>query len=284
MVLHGPVLVLFLALLAPLVGPVQAHNRPFPVVDKDYCQYLLESGRGFLFQDSLPGDGKRPMVTAFADAAGRRTWSEGERRFMERWLRLLAAKVELRSFFARIHWQGSRHFYRLGAGIGRSTAGVTRPVLAHFVYEFETHNYQAGVTFFDLFFQPLEQASPQEDEEAKVSYLLHELAHAYDGPGFDYSMSDEFLRLMGWASLAMTQAEVESHLERLNLMRLAGQAREAREEGRRLGRALGLPRLYGAYSPQECFAVLMEAIVLDPQAPTYIAPKIIAWFRKNVLR
>ena len=301
MVFRGPALLILAALVLPLVAV--AHDRPFPVVSDDYCRFILETRRNFLFEGALPGDGKRPTVTAYADAAQRRPWVAEERVAVERWLGALTSRQDLRRFFARIHFQGSRHFYRLGRLVERTEVNPPRfapdervDVVASFTYEFEPYNYHAGITFYDRFFRPYVGLTPEENELRKIRDLFHELLHAFDGPHFDYSRHQQFLWMMGWHTPmgprgyarwemdGMAPEAVRENLERLNAMALSGRVAEARAEGRRLGRALGLPHIYGALNPAECFAMLGDAILFDPEAPQYIRAEVIAWFRRNVFR
>ena len=292
-----------LLLLPQLAWP---HQRPFPVVDAEdraQCRALLEKGELFRFRDSLPGDGKRAEASAFAEAAQRRLWLPEERAAMERWLRTLTARSELRGFFERIHSQGIRYVYRLGRSVERVSADRplympmdNKDVVAEFLYALEPYNYQAGIIIYDLFFKTFVGASAEENDFRKMRAVFHELLHAFDGPDSAYSHHSEFLGLFGWRprmnskgevrwSLdAMSPEAVDATMQQLNGIALSGRLEEARAESRRLGRELGLPQIYAALNPHECFAMLGDAVLFDPEAPSYIRPEVIAWFRAHVLR
>ena len=202
-------------------------------------------------------------------------------------------KQGLTIFFDQITEAGPIAFFRAKFGTrlvsdsdGKPTS-IPEPKLAALHYRLKN-----SIHFHDSYFDPnagkISFGDTLTDRSEQIM-LLHELAHAFDHKSLQYNSSNEtFLKLSGWESSGklknVDEAEIQRVWDESVSLNKKGLTTEAHNLAKNFAHAHGFPTLYAMMNPSETYAEMVSFISLAPDAPKYLNPELITWFKTNVLK
>lgn len=229
-------------------------------------------------------DGKDFNSESLRLSAKPKSWtSEDINKFDAHLIPLLSSK-RLTNFFRKIQDNGMIYLYRYSYGFSGSNGEFFR--VPTVMMQANAKNKMLIVTDRYLNYS---LKDPLGNFDRADLTMLHELAHAFDGADWQYSTSEEFLRLSGftkdsgtWKLSGLPQGLDDSLQQYADLLS-KGNLHEAFSLSRNISAKFGLSSFAVIPFPWEYLAETTATVYFDPNASTYLNPEIVKWINKNIL-
>ncbi len=219
---------------------------------------------------------------SLSEVAEPKAWTETDKKKFLRHLLPLVQSNRLPGFFRRIEANGFTRFYRYQYGFNQRNGQPIRVATAMMMV-----NSTAKMIIVTDRYINYTLKDPIGNFDRADLTMLHELAHAFDGPS-TYSKSYDFIRLTGFvqtqsgwelpgtANLKAPFIKFQEMLEKNNLEGAFHLSRTTSAE-------IGLSSFAVLANPQEYFAETAATIYFDPNSQAYLKPEVVTWFTKHVL-
>lgn len=211
-----------------------------------------------------------------------KAWTETEKKkFLQRLLPLVHSK-RLNGFFDRIEANGFTRLYRYQYGFNQQNGRPIRVTTAMMM----ANSAAKMIIVTDRYINYTLKDPIGSFDRADLT-MLHELAHAFDGP-FTFSSSEDFIRLTGFVQTQSGwelpgTASLRAPFIKFQEMLANNDLENAFRLSRTTSAAIGLSSFAVLANPQEYFAETAATIYFDPNSRTYLKPEVVTWFTNHVL-
>lgn len=211
-----------------------------------------------------------------------KAWTETEKKKFLQHLLPLVQSNRLPGFFRRIEANGFTRLYRYQYGFNQQGGRPIRIATAMMM----ANSTAKMIIVTDRYINYALKDPIGKFDRADLT-MLHELAHAFDGP-FTFSNSVDFIRLTGFVRTQSGwelpgTANLTGPFIKFQEMLANNDLENAFRLSRTTSAAIGLSSFAVLANPQEYFAETAATIYFDSNSHTYLKPEIVNWFANHVL-